>query len=98
MSSKTCVLTMNKEYAKYLKSAEWNEIRVDVLINRKRCERCGSKKRLEVHHLTYKNIFNEQPDDLELLCKKCHVSEHKQKKNKLSLAQKVLLKKSKRTG
>ncbi len=87
---------MNREYTKYLQSKEWLEIRLDILTTRKVCEKCGSKKKLQVHHKHYKNIFKEEPEDLELLCDKCHVNEHKhklnpkkQKKQKRSLAQKL---------
>jgi len=87
---------MNKEYTKYLNSKEWLNIRLDILTIRKSCEKCGSKKKLQVHHKHYKNIFKEEPEDLELLCDKCHKNEHKnnlktkkQKKQKRSLAQKV---------
>jgi 5-methylcytosine-specific restriction endonuclease McrA len=101
---------MNIEYSKYLKSKEWLSIRLDILTIRPKCERCGSKKSLEVHHLTYKRIFNEEPEDLEVLCKGCHYKEHEseiRKKNKKpvkvkgqkkrrSLAQKVLDKKKRK--
>lgn len=88
---------MNK-YKQYLLSKEWLEIRLDIIQTRKCCERCGSKQRLQVHHTTYKNLFNEEPEDLELLCSGCHMSEHgldKNGKKKLTLAQKVCIKKKK---
>tara|TARA_R110002020_G_scaffold420639_2_gene629784 strand:+ start:215 stop:517 length:303 start_codon:yes stop_codon:yes gene_type:complete len=71
---------MTNEYKEYLKSKEWSEIRLEIIKTRKKCERCGSKKRLQVHHITYKNIFNEEPNDLELLCSGCHKAEHGIKK------------------
>jgi len=82
---------MDSKYRKYLQSKEWLETRLDILTTRKKCERCGSKHQLQVHHKTYKNIFNEEPDDLELLCAKCHQNEHnllKPKKKKLSSKEK----------
>lgn len=88
---------MNKEYRKYLRSKEWLEIRLDILTLRgNKCEKCFSKNKLQVHHLTYKNIFKEEPKDLIVLCDRCHENEHKKPKvngGKLTLAQKVQRKK-----
>ena len=70
---------MNKElYRAYLRTPEWKAIRLDILhLRNHKCERCDSTNRLEVHHKTYKNLFNESPKDLELLCHKCHSNHHK---------------------
>ena len=67
---------MNK-YKEYIKSEKWLQIRLDVIQTRGNCERCGSKNKLQVHHKTYKNLFKEEPEDLELLCYGCHMTEHK---------------------
>jgi C4-type Zn-finger protein len=86
---------VNKEYQKYLNSKEWLEIRIDILTTRPQCERCGSGKKLEVHHLTYKRIFKEEPSDLEVLCSGCHYKEHEKKikaKNKPKRKPKLSLK------
>lgn len=32
--------------------------------------------KLHLHHITYKNLFNEKPEDLILLCAVCHMKEH----------------------
>lgn len=42
----------------------------------KKCERCGSTKRIEVHHKTYVRLCNEKSTDLEVLCNLCHAKEH----------------------
>ena len=96
---------MNSRYRKYLLSDEWGAIRNDLYAKRgKKCERCGSASKVQVHHLTYKNIFKEEPEDLEILCAGCHKSEHFKKKSKFkgklsakqSLIRKVLLKKKRK--
>jgi len=88
-----------KKYRKYLNSKEWEEIRVELHIVRgSKCERCSSKKNLQVHHLTYDNIFNEELEDLELLCAGCHKSEHrpiKKKKRQISFQKKCKMLESK---
>jgi 5-methylcytosine-specific restriction endonuclease McrA len=68
---------MNKEYKEYLNSKEWSEIKLDLYANRgKKCERCRNTKFLQVHHKHYRNIFKEEPEDLEILCNACHKKEH----------------------
>jgi len=65
-----------KEYQRYLASAEWAKIRIDIIHSRGgKCERCGGRGQ-QVHHLTYANLFCEEPEDLVLLCGRCHQDEH----------------------
>ncbi len=81
-----------EEYSLYLKSPKWKSKRLEIFKERNgHCERCKinvGKIGYQVHHKTYKNIFNELNSDLELLCKLCHEKEHginkkpKQKKEK----------------
>lgn len=76
---------MNDKYRAYLLSPTWAAIKLDLLHTRgQRCERCQKKtKYLQVHHLTYARIFKEEPEDLLLVCDKCHKKEHGiTKKNK----------------
>lgn len=65
---------MNKQqYQEYLKSEHWEKKKEDFFTNRKyRCLLCGSRMKLEVHHLTYKNLGNEKKIDLVYLCRFCH--------------------------
>jgi len=65
-----------EKYYKYLQSPEWADIRFHMLSAFPKCQRCDSKFGLQVHHKTYKNIFKEEPEDLEVLCKACHRMEH----------------------
>jgi 5-methylcytosine-specific restriction endonuclease McrA len=64
------------DYATYLKSSQWREIRRQALAWAfHRCERCGSKPTdLEVHHLTYERLGDEHLHDLEVLCPPCHLA------------------------
>lgn len=39
------------------------------------CEKCGSDKRLHVHHIDF-NRKNNLPQNLQLLCKSCHSKVH----------------------
>ena len=88
------------KYKQYLKSKEWKAIRLDIIQLRVCCERCGSTKRLEVHHKTYARLFNEKLSDLELLCSICHRKEHdiksSKKKNKKRKKRKPPVKQHKR--
>lgn len=57
----------------YYKSSQWQRRRVFAIHRAKYCcERCGRKGTLEVHHLNYDNLYNEEPRDLQALCTKCH--------------------------
>ena len=68
-------------YRAYLDTPQWKAIRLEVIDDRGgKCERCESTYRLEVHHKSYKNLFNEGLADLELLCHSCHSKEHKKVK------------------
>lgn len=69
-----------EEYRNYLLSKEWANIRIDLFASRgRKCEACGSSKKLQVHHLHYRNIFKEEPSDLMILCAACHEEEHMRK-------------------
>jgi HNH endonuclease len=64
-------------YAEYLQSSWWRARRNDALRAASyRCHRCESKRELQVHHLTYERLGAELPDDLEVLCRGCHLGEH----------------------
>ena len=68
---------MNSDYSKYLKSQEWKKKREEVLErDGYKCQKCEATENLQVHHLTYKNIFNEPLEDLQTLCADCHRKVH----------------------
>jgi 5-methylcytosine-specific restriction endonuclease McrA len=80
---------MDKKYKEYLLSDEWAQLKIDLFNHRGRCcEKCNRKKNLSVHHLTYENIYNEEPEDLIILCRLCHakvqgkIKKYKKKKIK----------------
>ena len=61
--------SMNEEYATYLSSDAWKQKRMQrIAISNFRCAACGCKNNIEVHHLTYARIFNEEMEDLLPLC------------------------------
>lgn len=66
-------------YSRYLKTPEW-EIKRKAVIRRAggRCEICGLRKPIQVHHLrgSYERIPNEDPWDLAALCFACHEMKH----------------------
>jgi len=78
------------KYEAYLQySPKWKRIRKLKLLNADyACEKCGyrmfdeigeyniDKRKLDVHHKTYERLFNELPDDLMVLCRKCHAEHH----------------------
>jgi hypothetical protein len=81
---------IDSNYKKYLLSDKWQLKREKLFdVRGKICERCKSKKDIQVHHKTYKNIFNESLNDLEVLCKRCHMAHHRKEKLKSSKNKKV---------
>lgn len=78
---------LTEDYHEYLNSNAWKTQRKWALIRaNNQCERCGAQGRLgkkgsigysmgdslDVHHKTYENFKDEQPDDLIVLCRSCH--------------------------
>ena len=61
------------QYTQYLGSSAWKLRRLDALAKAGyRCQRCQGDGSLEVHHLSYDNLGNEKPEDLQVLCHICH--------------------------
>ncbi len=75
----------NRRYYReeYLKSDHWKELRKVKLKLNPNCEQCGSKTKIEPHHLQYKNLYDVTVEDLQTLCRKCHKLEHLKIENKL---------------
>jgi len=62
-----------QQYREYLRSPEWQRKRQAAFAHYGReCQWCGDKKRLQVHHLHYRTLGSESPEDLEILCPGCH--------------------------
>lgn len=61
------------EYAEYLKTPHWLVTRQAALERAgRRCQVCNGAKFLQVHHRTYERVGCELPNDLTVLCDKCH--------------------------
>jgi hypothetical protein len=70
------------EYAQYIASKDWRQRRKEPIADAgHKCERCELPRwiarlvydqDLHVHHVNYKNLGDEQPEDLEVLCRRCH--------------------------
>jgi HNH endonuclease len=68
----------SKNYRLYLFSYEWLVRRSYKLQSvGYRCENCGEPWSLQVHHLTYDRLGHERDSDLLVLCRACHMNEHK---------------------
>jgi len=64
-------------YDEYLKSEEWHETRTMVrLHDSNMCTNCQADTNLQVHHMTYVNVGQEELDDLITLCESCHKEIH----------------------
>lgn len=72
-----------RKYADYIDgNTEWNRKRIERMrIDGHTCQMCGStggtQNPLQVHHLTYNHIYNEDVEkDLVTLCQSCHMNVH----------------------
>lgn len=64
-------------YENYINSTQWKNFRIKLFKERGfKCELCGSKKNLQVHHITYENLSTEKDDDVLILCQVCHQKAH----------------------
>jgi RecQ family ATP-dependent DNA helicase len=63
------------EYEKYLESHRWKEFSKDILAKHENCQIC-ERKAQHVHHLHYRTLGREDPEDIMALCEKCHCFIH----------------------
>lgn len=69
-----------RRYEEYLHSDAWALKRAKVLKRANgQCEGCSDQKATQIHHLTYKNIFNEFLFQLVAVCPECHAGLHAEK-------------------
>ena len=66
-------------YDEYLANEHWRKVReARLIIDGYQCCECGSAKNLEVHHITYDNLGDEDIErDLITLCRSCHERLHR---------------------
>lgn len=64
------------DYKDYLKSEHWNMLRNNKYRRKNKCQLCGSKLLLNVHHLRYKNLYDVDSNDLKVVCNRCHLIIH----------------------
>lgn len=63
----------------YLKSEDWKNLRASVLASEvfdHRCFVCRRRKKLDVHHVRYNNLWDVSTADLIPLCRLCHSRVH----------------------
>ena len=66
-----------QNYNRYLRTKKWKKKRAKILKRAKyKCEICKVNRAWQVHHTTYKNIYNETVKDLIAVCEICHKDSH----------------------
>lgn len=67
------------KYKRVLSSSRWKKLKLEAMKEfGEVCWSCGISKysrKLELHHINYKNLGKETLDDVSLLCDKCHRKE-----------------------
>ena len=65
-------------YGQYLSSEHWKNFKKSYKKEHpKKCYICSKKKTVQLHHMSYKNLGNEQFDEVVWLCRKHHHQLHK---------------------
>lgn len=69
----------SEAYRLYLQTDHWQTLRkARFEIAHRRCEACGQRRDLQVHHIVYRNLIDCDPKtDLILLCQACHSDVHR---------------------
>ena len=67
-------------YREYITSSYWRS-KSNALKEARggKCELCGSTNKLETHHLSYRHLGYELPQELQVLCSECHSKAHGEK-------------------
>ncbi len=63
------------KYDKYLEAGHWREFSKLMRAEHEQCQICGRESRY-VHHLHYRTLTKEQPEDVAALCTRCHCYIH----------------------
>ena len=71
-------MKFSEKYLNYIQSDAWKDKAAQRRkIDGNKCALCGSKRKLQVHHLTYESLTNEDVEkDLITLCQDCHNKAH----------------------
>ena len=66
-----------ERYRAVMGSGGWRRRRAAAIRRAgRRCQRCGARGPLDVHHLTYRRLGRERPGDLLAVCERCHGALH----------------------
>ena len=78
-------------YFEYMQGESWRQKRLEAFVRHgTRCELCGSEENIQVHHATYRNLFNEDVEtDLVVLCHDCHDNIHAGRSTKVHFKKKI---------
>lgn len=76
-----------KRYSQYLESDKWKLIRSKKILEAGgKCQDCGGVYvNLQVHHLHYNRVGNEEMIDLQALCANCHIRADNERKRKTAI-------------
>ena len=82
--NRTCMkkafVKVGKDTNQHYRPAHFSAVRLayDILCKPKVCEKCGSTQNIDVHHIDG-NYNNNTPENLMILCRSCHIKEHRPK-------------------
>jgi len=75
--TRTHAHSQSLEYRRTMQSAGWRRRRAQAIRRAgHRCQECGARGSLDVHHTTYVHLGAERDNELLALCVRCHGREH----------------------
>jgi len=84
-------------YREYLQTPHWKYVRAKALrAANHQCCRCHKERAFPVHHLSYKHLGQETPEDLQALCGNCHLAAHGKKEKPVANKKQKKVKRTKR--
>lgn len=84
-------MELTEDYHRYIKSPQWKAKCARYwALNGKKCQACGSRKNLHVHHNTYDRFKREIMADLTGVCHECHRKIHQAHRANRSVSLKLV--------
>lgn len=77
--------SLGKTYLEYISSKGWKSKARRLKQKFKKCQKCGYRNNLTVHHKHYQTLGRERDKDLIVLCWKCHQKQHPDKNGKVTI-------------
>ena len=70
-------MNRKEQYLNYLQTAHWQALRkAAFVLYGQKCEFCGQRTAIDIHHIQYHNLYDVKPKELAVLCRRHHDQVH----------------------